>query len=89
MFDRKFVIYCIPEPEKKIFLKSTDSSIKNSIIKAYQRINFSSIYDINFDIAFTDDFRKAEIFVTRDVALKTCSILSSLIPDDFKIEEVN
>lgn len=87
----KYVIYCYPEPMKKIYLKDigTNDSLKTKILNCYLRkVDNNESYNINFDIVFTEDVRKAELFVSRDIALKCVDVLSSIIPEDFKLEKV-
>lgn len=81
-----FYVYAIPEPGLKIYLLS--DNVKKLVCDRYLRVDYRNIFYLSCNIGFTEDVRKAVLFTTREVALKTAEFLSSVIPEDFKIEKV-
>lgn len=82
-----FYIYCIVDPCYQLFLKKSSSkSLKSYILNAYKRnLKDTKFYCVYCDFTFTEDIRLCETFISRDVALKVCDVLSNFIPEDFRI----
>lgn len=81
-----FYVYAIPEPGIKIYLLS--DNVKKIVCDRYLRVDYKNIFYLSCNISFTEDVGKAVLFTTREVALKTADFLTSVIPEDFKIDKV-